>query len=159
MKKAFLLLFAILMATACATQQQRAEERQQKAQQMTEAIANRQLHIDVSDMSTLRYGSHRVTSDFFLELRGDTLVSYLPFLGQAYQTATYGTPSQGLNFTAPVEKLVETHHKRGMTRLEMLVSSQEDRFLYRLELYPNGQAYIQVRSQHRDPVSFNGTCN
>ena len=36
-------------------------------------------------MSTLRYGSRTVTPDFYLELRGDTQQSYLPYLGQARQ--------------------------------------------------------------------------
>ena len=158
MKKSLLFLLSALLLSACATQQQRAEERSLKAEQMSAAIAQRRLHIDISGMNTLRYGSHRVTPDFYLELRGDTLVSYLPFYGQAYHSATYSTPSQGLNFTAPVEKLIESRHKRGMTRLEMLVNSDEDHYVYRLEVYPNGQAYIQVRGQYRDPISFDGVC-
>ena len=45
------------------------------------AIATKRWHIDISSMNTLRYGSRAVTSDFYLELRGDTLRSYLPYLG------------------------------------------------------------------------------
>ncbi len=35
------------------------------------AIATKRWHIDISSMNTLRYGSRAVTSDFYLELRGD----------------------------------------------------------------------------------------
>ena len=158
MRQTFLFFMAVLLLMACATTKQQADQREQKARQVAEAIQRRHLRVDVSSMNTLRYGSHNITSDFYLELRGDTLVSYLPFFGQAYHSAAYGSPTQGLNFTSAVEELTETHHKRGMTRLEFLVRSDEDRYQYRLEIFPNGQTYIHVHGLSRDPVSFYGMC-
>jgi len=47
----------------------------------SDAIAAKQWRIDIRSMNTMRYGSRIVTPDFYLELRGDTLHSYLPYLG------------------------------------------------------------------------------
>lgn len=159
MKHSFLVLLSVLLFTACATSQQRAEQQEQRAAKMAEAIAQRQLRIEITGMNTQRYGSKIVTPDFFLELCGDTLISYLPYLGQVRFSATYGSPSQGLNFTAPIEQLEESRNRRGMTRLEMLVKSDEDHYIYRVDVWPDGHAFIHVRSQYRDPISFDGTCN
>ena len=67
----------------------------------SDAIAAKQWRIDISSMNTLRYGSRIVTPDFYLELKGDTLCSYLPYLGQA-QVSPMLSPSIGLNFEEPV---------------------------------------------------------
>lgn len=140
----------------CATQQERAEQREKRRQAVAEAIATRRLHIDVSMMNTLRYGTKSVTPDFFLELRGDTLCSYLPYLGQAFQSSMM-SPSIGLNFEEPIRRYTESRPKPNKTRLEMDVKTQEDTYHYLIDVYDTGEAQLQVRSVNRDPVSFDGS--
>lgn len=125
-------------------------------QAVEEAVTNRQLHIDIRSMNTLRYGARTVMSSFFLELRRDTLRSYLPYLGQAHQ-APISSPSIGLNFEAPVLRFTESRPKANLSRIEIDVKSQEDSYHYIIELFDTGDAYIHVNSQHRDPISFDGT--
>ena len=149
------LLLVLVILAGCATQQQRAERREQVRKAVTEAVANKQLHIDILSMSTLRYGSRTVTPDFFLELRGDTLISYLPYLGQAY-LAPMPSPPQGLNFEAPILAMREGRAKDDMSRLEIDVKTDEDSYAYTVEIWDTGKAHIHVRSQHRDPISFDG---
>ena len=118
------------------------------------AIATKRWHIDISSMNTLRYGSRAVTSDFYLELRGDTLRSYLPYLGDAHMPTM--SPSIGLNFEEPVLTYKESKPKK-YTQIDIDVRTREDSYHYVIEMYDNGQAYIRVRSMNRDPISFDGT--
>ena len=118
------------------------------------AIATKRWHIDISSMNTLRYGSRAVTSDFYLELRGDTLRSYLPYLGDAHMPTM--SPSIGLNFEEPVLTYKESKPKK-FTQIDIDVRTREDSYHYVIEMYENGQAYIRVRSMNRDPISFDGT--
>ena len=148
-------MLAMLMIIGCATQQERAEQRAKTRQAIAEAVASRQLHIDISQMSTLRYGSKTVSSDFFLELRGDTLRSYLPYWGQAYQ-APVESPSIGLNFEMPILRYSESRPKANKTQIELDVKTQEDLYHYLIDVYDTGEAYIRVRSLNRDPISFDG---
>lgn len=148
-------MMLLTMLVGCATQQQRAAQREETRQLVETAIASRQLHIDVKSMSTMRYGSRTVTPDFFLELRGDTLRSYLPYLGQAHQSPM-ASPSIGLNFEAPVLQYAESRAKANRTQLDVDVKTQEDTYHYQIEVYDSGTAYIHVRSVNRDPVSFDG---
>ena len=152
-------LFSIMMAATlligCATQQQRAERKEMMRKAVAEAVENRQMHIDIRSMNTLRYGSRTVTPDFYLELKGDTLRSYLPYLGQAYR-APMASPSEGLNFEARVLTIRESHPKKNLSRLEINVKTNEDSYFYSVELYDSGKAYILVRSQYRDPIGFDG---
>ena len=151
-----LMVFVALAMANCASQQERAERRMKMRQTVEEAVANRQLHIDIQSMNTLRYGARTVTSDFFLELRGDTLRSYLPYLGQAHQ-APFTSPSIGLNFEMPILHYTESRPKENLYRLELNVKTQEDTYYYMVELFDTGEAFINVRSQNRDPISFSGT--
>ena len=149
----FILL--MLIFTSCATQQEKAERRELMKKAVVEAVAKRQMYIDITSMNTMRYGTRTVASDFFLELHGDSLRSYLPYLGQAYQ-APMLSPAQGLNFDERIQNVKESHPKAKLSQLEIDVRTQEDRYQYTIELHESGKAYIHVQSQHRDPISFDG---
>ena len=140
---------------ACATKQERAERLAQTRMGIMEALAKRQLRIEVRSMNTMRYGSRIVTPDFFLELRGDTLRSYLPYLGVAHQ-APMASPSEGLNFETMMKSYHQSNPKPDLARLEIEAKTKEDFFVYHIEVYYTGKAFISVQSQHRDPISFDG---
>jgi hypothetical protein len=130
------------------------KERRQMA--VLGAIDMKRWHIDINTMNTMRYGSRTVTPDFFLELRGDTLRSYLPYLGQA-QVSQY-SPAIGLNFEEPVRQYKESKPKSNkFTQLDIDVKTREDSYHYVIDIYDSGEATIRVRSQYRDPISFDGT--
>lgn len=149
------LLMALLMG--CATQQERAQRRAQTQQAVREAVEKRQLHIDITSMNTLRYGSRMVTPDFYLELRGDTLLSYLPYMGQAHQ-APMASPPRGLNFKERIGRIEESRPKEHLYCFDIDVKTEEDDYHYRIEVWDMGKASIRVRSQHRDAISFDGDC-
>ena len=123
----------------------------------SDAIAAKKWRIDIRSMNTMRYGSRMVMPDFYLELRGDTLCSYLPYLGQA-RVSPMLSPSIGLNFEKPVLSYKESQPKsKKYTQIDIDVRTQEDNYHYVIQLYDSGEAYIRVRSLNRDPISFDGT--
>lgn len=151
----FCIVTVAVMVTSCVTQQERAERKAQMQKAVTEAIASRRLHIDIKSMNTLRYGVKTVTPDFFLELRGDTLQSYLPYMGQAH-TAPMVSPPQGLNFEERVHNYLVSKLKAGRTQIELDVKSEEDSYHYFIDVYDTGDTYIYVKPLNRDPISFDG---
>lgn len=147
----------MLLTMGCATSQQRAEQNAATQKAVTEALTNRHLRINVHSMNPFRYASRTVSYGFFLELKGDTLVSCLPYMGQVYQNAAVN--SEGLNFEAPIISYQESRPKKNMTRIELEVRTKEDHYNYILEIYDTGTAYIRVRGQNRDSISFDGDCD
>jgi hypothetical protein len=159
MRRTLTILFAaVLLFTCCATQQQRAERRALLRQSLQEAVASRRLHIDITSMNAMRYGSRTVTPDFFLELRGDTLHSYLPYLGQVHR-APMSSPSKNLNFEEPVLRYQQTRKKDRLHQIEIDTRTDEDVYHYWIDLYDSGEATIRVRSNYHDPISFDGNMN
>ena len=130
------------------------KERKQMA--VIGAIVDKRWHIDITSMNTMRYGSRTVSTDFFLELRGDTLRSYLPYLGQA-QVSPSLSPTMCLNFDDRVRQYQESRPKGKYTQIDIDVKTKEDTYHYVIDIYDSGEAYIRVRSLNRDPISFDGT--
>lgn len=121
------------------------------------AIAERHWRIDINTMNTMRYGSRTVTPDFYLELRGDTLRSYLPYLGQA-QVSTTLAPAIGLNFEEVVMRYwLNKPKSKKYVQLYIDARTREDTYHFVIDVYDDGKAFIRVRSQNRDPISFDGT--
>lgn len=149
------LLLMGFVLVGCATQQERAEKREQVRGAVAEAVENQQIHVAISWMNTLRYGAKSVTPDFYLELKGDTLNSYLPYMGQAYRP-TMPSQSEGLNFEVPVQQVRKSHPKNNRWQLEILARTNEDNYKYVVEIYDTGKATIHVSSTSRDPISFDG---
>ena len=133
----------VLYMLSCASSQERAERKALMQKAVTEAVVRRQMHIDVRSMSTLRYGSRMTSFGFFLELKGDSLNSCLPYMGQVYRASMLST-SQGLNFEAPILSYVSGKQKAHMYRIAFQTKSQEDTYEYIIELYDSGKADIRV---------------
>ena len=132
-------------------------EQEGKRQAIANAIANKRWHIDITSMNTMRYGARTVSPDFYLELRGDVLHSYLPYMGQARVSPTL-SPSIGLNFEEPVLSYkTSTPKSKKYTQIDIDVKTREDSYHYVVQLYDSGDATIRVRSLNRDPISFEGT--
>lgn len=163
MKRTYYWAVALTVVTAltimgCATSQERAERLARTQQAVNEAIAARNLKIDITSMSTARYGTRMTSSGFYLKLKGDTLDSYLPYMGQVYQSAVYPSP-QGLNFEEPILSYRETRPKSSYTRIELSAKTQEDRYYFVIDVFDSGRAMIRVRGERRDPISFDGDCD
>ena len=156
MKK--VLLYVVVTSfwlVGCATQQERAEKRNEIRGAVAEAVESQQIRIGISWMHSLKYGSKSVTPDFFLELKGDTLNSYLPYMGQAYRP-TMPSQSEGLNFEVPVQQVRKSHPKNNRWQLEIMARTNEDNYKYLIDIFDTGKATIHVSCANRDPISFDG---
>ena len=95
-----------------------------------------------------------VSSDYELKVDGDEVDSYLPYVGEAYRLP-YGT-SKGLNFKGKIRNynVVQTTNNRYV--IEFDVNNDEDIYRYRIDMFTNGKAIIDVIGQDRDAISFDG---
>ena len=145
-----------LLTWGCASSQSSAEYAAKTKKAVTDALANKQLHINVYRMNPVRYASQTVSYGFYLEIKGDKLESRLPYMGQVYQTATFS--SDNLNFDATIISYHESRPKKGLARIELAVRTKEDIYHYQLDIYDSGATNIRVRGQNRDSISFDGDC-
>lgn len=126
----------------------------ERAEYVAKALDNGHYKIGIDLMLTRRMGSKPVTSDWELEVRGDTLVSYLPYFGVAYE-ATYGR-STGLDFTAPIKSYEDSGFHKGKRTIRLRANSDEDVIDYYIEVMESGSAFIDVTPRKREGISYSG---
>ena len=150
-------LIAIIVS-ACSTSgltpEEKAAKKLRKAQAVVSAIDNRKFKVEFTYMKPFRGPNRHLSGGYEIRVSGDTLYSYLPYFGEAYNVPYGG--GKGLNWDAPLTGYEVLDGKRGSYIINMTAYNGEDNFLYSLELTPSGAAYLNIRSREREPISFSG---
>ena len=158
MKKLFLLMIAVAGLAACTVSRQTAEGRAAKAahvaQRVGEKLDSMRFRVDVNYIYPRRGAARAVDFGYGIRLSGDTLYSRLPYFGRAYHVPYGG--GKALDFTAPVGDRQVRWLKNGLTRVELRVTNDEDRYLYVIDVFDNGRVMLDVTAQEREQVQFAG---
>lgn len=155
LKFAFLTVLMVALS-ACNTGNRlaKAEREAELARQVEASIGARQFTIAVDWMRPLGGMPQHVNSNYQLTINGDEMDSYLPYVGEAYRLPYGG--SKGLNFKAPIRNYFVTMAGDKCYVIEYDVTNDEDTFHYRINIFTNGKALIDVWARDRDSISFQG---
>ena len=153
-KQIFMLLLALLVDIPTLSAQSKKEKKEQKKEAVKKLIESENYKIDVNTDMPMRGRSIPLTSSYSLEIRNDSVISYLPYYGRAY-SIPYGG-GDGLNFKAVLKEYSMKMDKKGNAVIEFIARNPEDRYEYRVKVFPNGSASIDVNMQNRQSISFQG---
>lgn len=156
MKTSSLILSGLfcLIAAQSAMAQSRSEKKVQTERAVKEAIVAKQYKISVNYMQPMRGGSRALTSDYSLEVKNDSVFSYLPYFGVGYNIPYGG--GKGLAFKAPINEYETEFQKKGKTKIFFKTANEEDKYEYCLTIYPSGSTSIHVQPTNRQAISFSG---
>lgn len=158
MKRVILLILvaisAAILLSGCATSEEMAAQMAELSANVTNALNNRDYKIAIDRMYPMRGSSRHVSFGYSVEVRNDTLVSYLPYFGRAYNVPYGG--GKGLNFTAPIGSYQEFMKRNGQRHIEIGVSNEEDTYFYTIEVIDNGNSTVDVRARQRERISYSG---
>lgn len=143
-----------LLATLTVAAQSRQEKKEQTERAVRKAIDSNHYKIDVNRVFPMTGNSKSLTSNYSVEIRNDSVFSYLPYFGVAY-SAPYGG-GKGLIFNTPLSEYKAEYHKKGKVKIDFKVRNDEDSYTYSMTIYPNGSTSIQVRSVNKQSISFQG---
>ena len=99
-------------------------------------------------------GASRAVSNYSVQVKGDTLVSYLPYMGQAYNLPYGG--GKGLDFTAKIGHYHDQVLQDGNHNVIINLFNGEDVFVYNFNISPSGSAFLTVSSRNRQTISYTG---
>ena len=96
----------------------------------------------------------QLTSLYDLKRTGDSVIAGLPYYGRAY-SAPINPSDNGINFTSVSFDYKSTYRKK---RWEISIKPKDMQSVSEMNLiiYSNGRATLQVTSNNRQPISFNG---
>ena len=149
-------LLSAIMLTACSSSSSlaKAEKEAQVARQVQEALDTRHYTIVVDWMKPLGGFARHVSSNYELTVNGDEIDCYLPYVGEAYHLPYGG--GKGLNFKGKIENYSMIYPTSNRSHIEFTVINDEDSYLYRIDVFNNGKAYIDIVARDRDAISFDG---
>ena len=145
---------ALVMLSGCATSEERAAQKAEMARNVTKALNERNYKISILRMNPMRGSSRSVSYGYSVEVRNDTLFSYLPYFGRAYNVPYGG--GKGLNFSHPIENYQEYQKKNGQRHIEIGLTNEEDTYMYTIEVFDNGNSSVEVWSRQRERIFYTG---
>ena len=144
----------MVMFIGCKISEEKAAQMAELSANVTNALNNRDYKIAIDRMYPMRGSSRHVSFGYSVEVRNDTLISYLPYFGRAYNVPYGG--GKGLNFTAPISSYQEFMKRNGQRHIEIGVTNDEDTYFYTIEVFNNGSSSIDVQARQRERISYSG---
>ena len=159
MKKLILpLLAAVLAVSACGilsseTREERVVREAKEAKMVRQGLETGNFTIDIDRMYPIR-GTSKMVSNYSIKVKDNVLISHLPFIGQAWRVPYGG--GHALNFDAPIGNYTVVQTRDGGYEIRIYVKTDEDEHLYRLLVFDNGTASLDVQSGNRERISYSG---
>ena len=163
--KKYLISMACVLLTAmvlngCATSKEKATRKTEQAAKVKAALAERHYKIVVNSMADLsekdEKRSPQLKSNYRLEVRNDSLISFLPHYGNNHILGEAGVGTRGLILYEPISSYQEELTKKGKRHIEISVEKDNDTHVFVIEVSANGKSNISVRSRRRERISFAG---
>ena len=145
---------ALIMLSGCATQEERAARAAEQTAKVKAALAERHYKIGVNYMYPNGGRAKSVSFGYGVEVRNDSLISYLPYFGRAYNIPYGG--GKGLNFSERIASYQESQANNGQRLIEIELKNDEDTYLYTIKVFDNGNSSIDVLSRQRERISYSG---
>jgi hypothetical protein len=146
------LLLAVNPPINAQTKKQKKEETQKVIRELVEA---QKIKVEVDIAYPMRGRSRFLTSTYSVEIRNDSVFSYLPYFGIAY-SVPYGGGGKGLIFDEKITNYKLTFDKKGTAKIQFKARTDEDSFVYYLSIYSSGDADVYVTPTNRQSISFRG---
>ena len=126
----------------------------EQTQAIKKQIEDRHYTIDVIRATPMNESSRELTSTYSLTVNRDTIISHLPYFGQAYNIPYGG--GQGLIFKAPITVYSESFDAKGTATISIRTRSEDDDYHYQIQISDNGSTSIHVTPNNRQAISFYG---
>lgn len=148
-----LLLFATTFVTV-ASAQTKQEKEAAKAAEVKKLIDDRRFVFITQSVIPQSGRVVQVTSDFDFTVTKDTIISYLPYFGRAFNVSS--SMEGGVKFTSNDFEYTTKERKKGGWDIVITPKDVRDIQTVRLSVTESGYAYVQVQSVNRQPISYNG---
>lgn len=153
-KRLWSVILIAFIATSFSFAQSEPEKKENAINQLKEVVDSKEYKINVNMAHPRRGRTVPLTSNYSLEIKNDSVISYLPYYGRAY-SIPYGG-GDGLRFAAPISDYSVSYNKKGRARISVTTRTSEDSFKFNIEIYPGGSANFDVNMQNRESIRFTG---
>ncbi len=152
-RRFFLLLIAFL--TLQISYAQSSQDDNQKKAEMQNIVQSKDYVFLAQSVLPLSGRSINLTTVYDLKIKADTIISALPYFGRAY-VAPLNSAEGGIRFTSTDNAYTIKDRKKGGWDISIVPKDGKDVRQMLLTVFENGQASLQVISNNRQSISYNG---
>jgi hypothetical protein len=154
------IFFFTFLSTATSWNNLNAQDEKQQKETGKEAsfkkmIDSKQFLFVAQSVMPMSGRTRQLTSEYGLTLKKDTLESFLPYFGRAYN-APIGSTDEGIQFKSYKFDYALTETKKGRWEISIQPKDVNDSYRLNLSVSKSGYATLQVTSNSRQPISFQG---
>lgn len=149
---------AILALIATFSYGATAQKKAERMEQVTKLLESKVFVFNPQSATPSSGGMIQLTSEFYLKINNDTLQSYLPYYGVAYQSR-FGNTDSPLDFDSTDFEYNTTVLKNGNYDINIKLNDPSDPSQLILSVSSSGYANLRVISVNRQPISFYGEVN
>ncbi|HEU5054478.1 MAG TPA: DUF4251 domain-containing protein [Hanamia sp.] len=152
MRNLFYLAFLTIFAVSCSSSRTATKP---DLEEISNMVNTHRFTFVAERVNPLRGSSRPLTSYYDAEVRGDTLICYLPYFGRAYQ-APIDPSKGGLDFTSHSFSYNVTLNDKDEWQVYIEPKDIQDVQQLYFQIFGNGTATLNVVNNNRDPISFYG---
>jgi hypothetical protein len=159
MKKSVKIAFVIIACLYTSiVSAQTAKQAKEAAQEIVikNKIDNKSYTFNATYALPLKGGQRYLTSAYDLRVTKDSVIAYLPYFGQLYMNASLDPDDYPINFTSTKFQYKTEPTKKGGWSITIIPEGIKYVSKMQLDIFKNGTASLQVLSNFRDEISFNG---
>ncbi|HKL33657.1 MAG TPA: DUF4251 domain-containing protein [Tangfeifania sp.] len=134
--------------------ERRAEKQEKRMEEVEKLLKSKEFVFNATHALPMGGGSIYLNYSYDVEVKGDTVNSYLPFYGVAYRL-DYGGRDAGFDFTEPAEEYNMEDEENGY-RVEFEIDKGMDNLNYTFHISELGYATLNVISTNRQAISYYG---
>ena len=138
----------------CASSEERAAQKAEFSRKVKAALDKRAYKISINRMLPMQGASRSVSYGYSVTVKNDSLFSYLPYFGRAYDVPYGG--GKGLSFDAPIGHYHEIQSNNGSRQIDIELKNEEDNYTYHITVFDNGSSSIDVQARKPERISYNG---
>ena len=89
-------------------------------------------------------------------LKNDLFSVALPYFGRAFNVNPGDANNGGIRFESKEFTVKKTTTKKGNILFVITPRDQKENYVFNLEIFKNGSAFLSINSNNRQPISFDG---
>ncbi len=137
------------------TQQTQKEKQAAKDADIKKKVQDKRYTFVAQSASPMRGNIRQLSLGYDLKVAGDSVIVYLPYFGRAY-AAPDNIAGGGIKFTSVKSDYQTKDRSKGGWDITIRPQDAGDVRQLNLTIFQNGSASLQVTSNNRQPISFNG---
>lgn len=134
--------------------ERRAEKQEKRMEEVKNLLESKEFVFNATHALPMGGGSIYLNYSYDVEVKGDTIDSYLPFYGVAYRLE-YGGRNAGFDFTEPAKEYTFEKDDGGY-RIEFEIDKGMDNLNYNFHISELGYATLHVISTNRQAITYYG---